>query len=85
MHAKHASRKLPVASSFAFLRITEIGASQKASLRAPTHDRVHENQSTCMKMHAGTMLHATWHVHAHAECHLDSCAGVSMDTFFEEK
>ena len=45
MHARHASRQLPEAPSFAFPRITEIGASQKASPRAPAHARVHDNQS----------------------------------------
>ena len=83
MHARHASRQLPAAPSFAFPRITEIGASPKASLRAPAHAMVHEIPSVCMKKHARTMLHATRHVHVHAACRPDSCAGVSTDTFFQ--
>ena len=49
----------------------------------PTHARVHEIPSACMKKHARTMLHATRHVHVHAACRPDSCAGVSTDTFFQ--
>mgnify|MGYP007024329224 CR=1 FL=1 len=74
----HACRECALALAgsvrFAFLRTAGIGGSQRARRTAPAHAMTHASERMHMKKHAGRMVHATMHAHAHAARDLSSFA-----------